>query len=122
MQIVTRYQAINGKEFQTADAALTEDFRILRDDLTRWLSMMSPSIMARAKGWEELRKRFGALRRKYDEYEALLKAEEATKQPRYVEPAPIPRDEYADRGTERHRMTAAAPADTAQPIEEAQAA
>ena len=121
MEQVTRFQAMNGREFSTAEAALSEDFRVLRDDLTRWLSMMTPSIMARAKGWDELRKRFAALRKKYDEYDAFVRTQEAERRAIPAEPEPLPRDEYAERGTERHRM-AVAPADTAAPVEDAQAA
>lgn len=117
MNIVTRYQAINGREFETAEAALSEDFRIIRDDLTRWLGLMTPSIMTQAKGWDELRKRFATLRKKFDEYETLKKSQPTIS----AEPEPLPRDEYAERGTERHRM-AVAPADTAEAVEEAQAA
>ena len=128
MEIVTRFQAINGREFSTAEAALSEDFRVLRDDLTRWLSLMTPGIMRQAKGWDELRKRFAALRKKYDEYEAFIRAEQeagrvslTTGQPVAPEIEPLPRDEWKERGTERHRM-AVAPADTAAAVEEAQAA
>lgn len=121
MEIVTRFQAMNGREFDTAEAALSEDFRVLRDDLIRKLSLLTPYVMVRTKGWDELRKRFIALRKKFDEYDAFVKAQEAERRAIPVEPEPLPRDEYAERGTERHRMTVA-PADTAVTVEDAQAA
>ena len=121
MREVTRFQAINGKEFQSAEAALSEDFRVLRDDLTRWLSLMTPGIMRQAKGWDELRKRFAALRKKYDEYDALIRSEQeagrvslTTGRPVMPEIETLPRDEWKERGTERHRMTVASLAETAE--------